>query len=333
MAKITFKNIQTLAKDVKKYVEKNAILPSSLKIDKTEYSYPQIGHILAKSVANIGKDITVIKVNKAPDKTGETVKLDLSKTEYLKEAKEYYQFIEEKGRLPNYSSIKGKKVKQRVMIYSLAKILVWYGDHKKTLPDTCRFYTSETVKKTSTTKTTTKTTTTNAKKKYGHATKSGCDQRGQNNGYYCGCHSLQEVFRNLTGKVVPQKTIASVCGTTTSGTDHDGLNTCVAWFNKKYGFNLKVEWKNFSDLGWSGVKKIVNSDNKDCVIHNLYRNKWGHYEVINSISDSNIKVQNSLGDKCSSGCYCGYVENRPPATFRNYIAGISQKSVMVITKN
>ena len=27
------------------------------------------------------------------------------------------------------------------------------------------------------------------------------------------CHSLQEVFRNLTGIVVPQSTIASVAGT------------------------------------------------------------------------------------------------------------------------
>ena len=170
-----------------------------------------------------------------------------------------------------------------------------------------------------------------AYKKYGHATSSGCDNRGQNNGYYCGCHSLQEVIRNLTGKVIKQSTIASIAGTTTDGTDHQGLNTVIAWFNKKYGYNLKVEWKNFSELGWSGIKKIVDSTNQDCVIHNLYRNQWGHYEVINKVTDGNIKVQNSLGDKCSSGCYCGYVEDRTPAEFRSYISGISQKSVMVIT--
>ena len=168
-------------------------------------------------------------------------------------------------------------------------------------------------------------------KKHGHATSHGCDNMGQNNGHNCGPHSMQEVIRNLTGKVIPQKTIAAVCGTTSDGTDHAGLNTFIAWFNKKYGFNLKSEWKNFSELGWNGIKKIVDSNNKDCIIHNNYRNRWGHYEVVNKVSDNNIKVQNSLGDYCSGSCYCGYVEDRTPAEFRSYINGISQKSVMVIT--
>ena len=62
MSKITFKNIQTLASKTKKYVEENGKLPKTLTVDKVEYTYPQIGHILAKSVCNIGKDVTVIKV-------------------------------------------------------------------------------------------------------------------------------------------------------------------------------------------------------------------------------------------------------------------------------
>ena len=168
-------------------------------------------------------------------------------------------------------------------------------------------------------------------KKYGHSTRSGCDNMGQNNGYYCGCHSLQEVFRNLYDIVVPQKTIAGWCGTTSDGTSHDGLLNGVANFNKKYNKNLKVSWKNFSDLGWDGIKKIVNSTNQDCIIHNLYRNQWGHYEVVNNVS-SNINVQNSLGDYCNNGCYCGYIEYRTQSEYRSYINGISQKSIMVLTK-
>ena len=168
-------------------------------------------------------------------------------------------------------------------------------------------------------------------KKYGHSTRSGCDNMGQNNGYYCGCHSLQEVFRNLYNIVVPQKTIAGWCGTTTDGTSHEGLNNGVANFNKKYNKNLKVSWKNFSELGWDGIKKIVNSTNQDCIIHNLYRNQWGHYEVVNNIS-SNINVQNSLGDKCNAGCYCGYIEYRTQSEYHSYINGISQKSIMILTK-
>lgn len=172
-------------------------------------------------------------------------------------------------------------------------------------------------------------------KKYSHATKSGCDNMGQNNSVYCGPHSLQEVIRNLTGIVVPQSTLAGWAGTTSAGTSHQGLETAVAQFNKKYSKNLKVTWKYFSEVGWSGIDKIIKSNNQDAIIHNLYRRTEsgggdGHYEVVNAVSN-NVNVQNSLGSKCSNGCYCGYIEYRSQSTFTYYINGISQKSVMVIT--
>lgn len=146
MAKIEFKNIKKLAKKLKESVEKNQKLPAELTVGNVTYDYRQIGHILSKSVANIGKDVEVIKVAKAPDATGETVSLTLNKSEYISAAKDYYKFIEKKEnrRLPNFSSIKGKKVNQRVSIYSFAKIIVFYSEIGR-LPDNCKFYTSETV--------------------------------------------------------------------------------------------------------------------------------------------------------------------------------------------
>lgn len=325
MTEISANEVYEVAKAIKTYVEKNYKLPGSIKTSKSKYTYQEAAYILSRAVLNPGDKIAILKgIKAAPKPTGETVNLTLKIADYKKVAKNVSEFIAKKTnrRLPNYTTYNGKKIKQRVFIYAFAKIIVFYNKNNR-LPNLCGFKTSETVKQVTTKKKT---------GKYGHATKQGCDNMGQNTSYYCGCHSLQEVFRNLTGKVVPQSTIASVAGTTTSGTDHGGLNTAVAWFNKKYGYNLSVEWKNFSDLGWSGMKKIINSSNQDCVIHNLYRNQWGHYEVINNVSDSNIKVQNSLGSKCTSSCYCGYVEDRTPAAFRSYIAGISQKSVMIITR-
>lgn len=149
MTTIKFKNIKILAKELKEYVEKNKKLPAELTVDKVTYNYRQIGYILSKSVRNIGKDIEVIKVAKAPDATGETVSLTLTKKEYLSAAEDYYKFIEKKEnrRLPNFQSIKGKKVKQRVSIYSFAKIIVFYSEIGR-LPYNCKFYTSETVAKT-----------------------------------------------------------------------------------------------------------------------------------------------------------------------------------------
>ena len=99
---------------------------------------------------------------------------------------------------------------------------------------------------------------------------------------------------------------------------------------------LSVKWYNFSELGWTGIKKILASKNQDCVIHNLYRRNgdfgYGHYEVVNAVNDANINVQNSLGNQTCNGCYCGYIEYRTKSEFEYYINGISQKSVMVITK-
>ena len=239
-----------------------------------------------------------------------------------------YKIYKYNANKKTYKLIKTVKSKKTVNIdlytYCISKILVFYKEHNNTLPNYCTYDYRALSGSPSPSPSPTS--------KYGHATKSGCDNMGQNNGYYCGCHSLQEVFRNLTGIVVPQSTIASWAGTTTSGPGHYGLDTAVAKFNSKYGKNLKVQWYNFSELGWDGINRIIKSNNQDCIIHNLYRNQWGHYEVVNGVSN-NITVQNSLGSTCSQGCYCGYIEYRSQAEFRSYINGISQKSVMVITRS
>jgi hypothetical protein len=105
--------------------------------------------------------------------------------------------------------------------------------------------------------------------------------------------------------------------------------------NKKFGVNISVKEVNFSDIGIKGLAKLICKNNVDAIIHLCYRLKWGHYESINEINvkTNMLKVLNSLGDKCSSSCYCGYVEERSLAVEKSYISGISQKSVIILTKN
>lgn len=331
----TFKTIVKISKEIKDYVEKNHKLPKTVTIDKVTYTYPEAGYLISKSINNLNKEIKKIKVNEAPKLSGETVQLKLDDTEYKKLAKKLSNFITEKGRLPNYLTYNGKKIKQRVFIYSFAKIIVFYNT-KGRLPGSCKFYTSETIAPTtkkSSSSSSKKSSTTKSKKKHGHATKSGCDNRGQNTSVFCACHSFQEVVRNLYNIVIPQKTLAAVMGTTSSGTDHNGIKTAVIWFNKKYNKNLVMTEKYFSDLGVNGINKIIKSDNQDCIIHLQYRKKWGHYEVVNSISGNTWNIQNSLGNKCSSGCYCGYVEPRSYADQKAYInAKTGVKSILVFTR-
>ena len=165
---------------------------------------------------------------------------------------------------------------------------------------------------------------------YNYLTNTGCSGMGQCTPYYCACNSLQQAFYRLTGVQVSESTIASVASTTTAGTSHQGINTAVAWFNKKYGKNIKITWYNFSDLGWEELEKCMNNGAVFC--HIMYRRTstsagYGHYEVPYQITGNNIKVLNSLGNRCNKPAYCGYIETRSKSTHKYYIQGISQKSI------
>ena len=325
--KITNTNIYALAKTVKASIEKNKKLETSYKAGDTTYTAAETAYILSYAINNLKSDCTVPSVKAAASDTGDSMNEQIYPSDLKDQAKRIVQYIVQNGQCPNYvTTVKSqKRASAKLFIYAFARTLVWYKNHSSTWPNYTTYDTSAF-----------SGGSTPSKSKYGHATKQGCDNRGQNNSVNCGPHSIQECIRNLTGKVITQKQLASWAGTGSGGTDHAGLNTAVAMAAKQLGVNLSVEWKNFSELGWSGVKKIVNSDNQDCVVHNLYRRNgekgYGHYEVVNSVPDGYVKVQNSLGDKCSSGCYCGYVETRSQSTFTYYINGISQKSVMIITR-
>lgn len=315
-------NIIKIARSYKSYVEKNKKTPATITLNNVKYTYKQCASLFANFVIYPTKDFSVGTIKGAKDPDGDIISENILESDYTNMAKRLRAYITENKQLPNYlkTTKSKKKVKPSLYIYAFARIVVFYGDKKK-MPNYVTINSSSF-----------STSTTTKKSKYGHATKQGCDNMGQNTGYYCGCHSLQEVFRNLTGKVVPQSTIARWAGTTTSGTGHAGLESAVAMFNKTYGYNLTVQWKNLSDVGWSGVKKILESSDQDIVFHNLYRNTWGHYEVANSISGSTVQVQNSLGSEGCGSCYCGYVEARSTGTFQTYMSGISQKSLMIIKR-
>lgn len=163
-----------------------------------------------------------------------------------------------------------------------------------------------------------------------YMTNQGCKGMGQCTSYYCACNSVQQAIYRLTGELISESTLASVGGTTTNGTGHEGINTMIAWFNRNYNYTLDIQWKNFSEIGYTKLQEYIN---KGAVFfHLLYRNQWGHYEVPKSVGNGTITVLNSLGNSCGNGTYCGYIETRNQSTQTSYINGISQKSVCIITR-
>ena len=326
---ISTNDIKTMATSIKNYVEKNKTFPSTVTVNNKKYTYGQAAYILCYAINNPNKSAEVFTVANASKATGDSINENITKDDYKDVAKRVAKFIKNNKTCPNYATTKKskKKLRPRVFIYMMARIVVWYYNKNKTLPNYANanssYFKSNSSKSSS-----------NGLNSY--LTSQGCSGMGQCTGYYCGPNSLQQCFYRLTGIKVSESTIASVAGTTTSGTDHDGLNTAVSWFNKKYKQNIKITWKNFSDLGSNDTarwKELQNLINKGAVfVHLLYRDQWGHYEVPKSVGDSNLSILNSLGDSCGGSTYCGYIETRSKSAQRSYMSGISQKSIAILTK-
>jgi len=164
-------------------------------------------------------------------------------------------------------------------------------------------------------------------------TKTGPGLLGQITDHHCGPHSLMQCIYKITGIDMKEATLGQWAGTTQSGTGHEGLQDALTKFNSQYNKKLKMSWYNFHDVTHEQLGKWMAGSNSCVFIHMLYRNTWGHYELPYKImSDDNnyLYVANSLGTRKGEG-YQGYIEHRTWADQKSYIAGISQKSVCVIT--
>ena len=172
-----------------------------------------------------------------------------------------------------------------------------------------------------------------------HLVGTGCNNMGQCNGYCCAPCSIRQQFAKQGIDNYTQSTIARYAGTTTAGTSHWGIETAIAKIARLEDITIKVEWKNFSDLGstlaarFKALGEIIAQPDKGVILHTLYQNKYGHYETIQEVktNNSNTVILNSLGSKCNSPAYCGRKETRTYAYLAQNLKGISQKSVCILT--
>ena len=342
---ITYKktSILTEAKQIKTFIETYKKIPSACTLDNGVRLSPySLSYLMSELISNPKKtDYTlraVIKYNTQTHK--DTINEKVYLTDYQAMIKNFIQYCEEHKRVPAYiTTIKSKtKVSFELYMYCLSKIIVYYQNNN-TLPNYCLFNKSDIQNTKSNTSNNNKPANsstlncTNPYKSIPYNTKQGCDAMGQNTSYYCGVSALQKVLYKF-GINVSQKTLAEVSGTTTNGVGHQGLRTAIAWVSKKYHVKLKVQEYNFSDLGIEKIAKLICKPNVDAIWHLSYRNRYGHYEKVKSINlkTNTLEVINSLGTKCTNTCYCGYIETRSLAVQKQYINGISQKSIILITK-
>lgn len=126
--------IAQIAKEVKKSVEKNYKIPSKTEAG-IDYTYPEYAYVLAKAIITPGKDVGHKKgIGKAPNPTGTTISRTVKKADYIGLAKNLVSYIDKNGRLPNYLTYGGYKIRPKVYIDAFARIVNFYWTNDKKMP-------------------------------------------------------------------------------------------------------------------------------------------------------------------------------------------------------
>lgn len=327
------------AQQIRTYIEKNKTIPKSCTLDNGITLSPySIAYLMSELIQNPNRTdypLTPVITHNTTQPTT-SINEKITRAEYQIMISNFIKYCKENKRVPSYiTTISSKKqVPFNLYLYCLTKIIVYYKENK-TLPNYCQFKATDIQNTTNNTKTSeknTKQSTSNCTNPINN--KTGCDALGQNTPYYCGVSALQKCLYKFNINI-SQKQLAQWAGTTTAGTSHQGLRTAIAQTNKKTGTKLTVQEYNFNEIGFEKAKTIICNPNKDIIWHINYRNKYGHYEKVKSINikTQTLEVINSLGNKCNNNCYCGYIETRSFNTQKQYINGISQKSLIIITRS
>lgn len=355
-------SITTEAKQIQKFIENNKKIPSACTLDNGVRLSPySLSYLMSELINNPKRTDyelkAVVKYNTQTHK--DTINEKVTKSDYTKMINNFLTYCNTNKRVPSYiTTINTKtRVSFELFMYCLSKIVVYYTNNN-TLPQYCIFNKTDIQN--------TKTTTTNTQKTNSQST-SNCtnpytskphlkdSNKGQDTPYGCANNAEQQAFYKLLGKVYKESELAKLSGTTTNGTSHQGIETCIAAISKKTGVKLTVKWVNFSDLGktieerFEALGKIICQKNKAAITHIAYVNGgekpmtkdtkvyFGHYDgPIEQIDTKRkiVKVISSLGTKKANGSYTGKIQERSysvEASYLRYTPG-GQPSICIITK-
>jgi len=134
---ISIKNVITGATNLQKYYESNKKLPSTVTAGGITFTLPEFMYVMSQAIYQIGnsnsKDITVISDVKTPGSpTGDSISSqDLTKTNYLKVAKNVASYISSNKQAPNYASSSVGKIIYSEVVDAFSRILEFYGSNSR----------------------------------------------------------------------------------------------------------------------------------------------------------------------------------------------------------
>ena len=351
--------------EIRKFVDKNKQLPKYATINNTQLTPAQYCYVLCKQINNISLlTINKIAIKEPTNANGDVfnnVKITLS--DYRDIVKRVTLYIENNKQAPNYAMYKNKKIRFELYTYCFAKILAYYKENNR-FPNYCIFNSADVQNSKSTKAKPKKTTTTSTSSSKKTTKKNNCTNPyistphllttdaglGQNYHWDCSANSVQQVLYKLSGKTIKEDTLIKVGGVTTVGVGHQGINTMIEWFNRKYGTKYKVKWMNFSDLGktrdarFEALGKLICKPNVGVITHIGYSDSgskignkiFGHYEVLDKINTKTkyVRALNSLGNQKNTNAFYGHLQDRSYVVEANYLASTpgGQSALCIVTK-
>ena len=362
-------SLLTESKQIKEFFEKNKKIPLSCTLTTGEIISPYLtAYLLSIAINDKFKQDSYESINVRaydPNKNyPDTINEDVLKDDYLMMISNFIKFTKKYHRVPRFITTQKSqtKVSFELFMYCLSKIVTFHQANGY-LPNYCNFNKGFVPVKQTSTKTSkkeVKKSTSNNKKTttctnpYTSTPHLMDENMGQDTGYGCANNAEQQEFYKLTGKIFKESELAKLSGTTRAGTDHQGINTCIAAIAKKLGIKLTVKWVNFSDLGntieerFEALAKIICQPNKGVITHIAYMNGgedefnpnkvwFGHYEPIRKIDikSKTVEVLNSLGYKRADGGYKGHLQKRSYKVEASYLKNTpgGQPSICIITKS
>lgn len=352
------KSILQEAAEIRKFIEKNRKLPTYCTVEGNQLSVYTTTYLITRLISKITKSsVNLVAIKKPSNMVSWKVdNLKVLKADYMDMIRRFDAYCNKNRQVPAYIVTKqtGTKVGFELFVYCVCKIAHFYKENGY-LPNWCVFDSKEfsnNKKGSANSKKDTTQSTSNTTKKTIYVSKPHLTNLnlGQDTSYNCAPNMLQQLFYKLSHKIIPERTIAAWCGTTSRGTDHSGINTAIQKFAKTYNLNLKTTWKYYSDFGNTTAKRmkaigeLMSKSNTAVGWHILYCDsgekttggQYGHYEVIDKINTQTqyVRALNSLGIRNKNGSYQGHLQDRPYHVQDYYAKNTpgNQKAVLIITK-